>query len=266
MSDSWLSPILRTVLVLIQPVALLWLGLIVLTVALWRTRQRAAAGGAAALALFVQVIGGTNFSVLLLGGLERPYSGVKPEDLPVCDAIVLLGGGVEPSPKEVGNLHLTSAGDRLVMALELVRLGKAPALCVSGGTATMGRHRWVEADVIKQAIDERHLVSIPVFSFGACLDTHDEALHLRHLAGEHGWKRFLLVTSAAHQRRALATFRHEGLDVVPAACNFLTEMSPAAEPPIFGLPTLVGFLLTSTWLHEEIGWLEYRRRGWISAE
>lgn len=264
--ESWLASLVRTVLVLMQPIALVWLGLIVFAVVLWRTRQRAAAGGAAALALFIQVIGGTNFSVLLLGGLEWPYAGVRPEDLPVCDAIVLLGGGVEPSPHEVGHLHLTSAGDRLVMALELARLGKAPALCVSGGSATTGKQRWVEADLIKQAIEERHLASVPVFSFGACLDTHDEALHLRRLAAEHGWKRFLLVTSAVHQRRALGTFRQAGLEVVPAPCNFLTGMSPDAEPPIFGLPTFLGFIFTSTWLHEEIGWLEYRRRGWVSAD
>ena len=263
--DSWFTSLTRTALALIQPVALLWLGLIVLTVVLWRTRQRTAAGLAAVLLLFVQVIGGTNFSGLLLGALERPYLGVRSEDLPVCDAIVMLGGGVEPSPNEVGNLHLTSAGDRLFKALELVRLGKARALCVSGGGAT-GRPRWVEADLIKQAIDERHLASVPVFSFGACLDTHDEALHLRRLAGEYGWKRFLLVTSAVHQRRALATFRHEGLEVFPAACNFFTGISPDAEPPIFGLPTALGFVFTSTWLHEEIGWLEYRRRGWIGSE
>lgn len=262
--NSLLVPILRTVLELLQPVALLWLGLLVLTVVLWRARQRTAAGFAALLWLFVQIIGGTNFSVLMLGRLEQPFYGLKPEDLPACDAIVLLGGGVEPAPNEVGNLHLTIAGDRVMMALELARLGKAPALCVSGGSATTGRQHWVEADLIKQAIDERHLTTIPVFSFGECLDTHDEALHLRRLAAKHGWKRFLLVTSAAHQRRALATFRHEGLEVIPAPCNFLTAMSPDTQPPLFGIPSYFGFMLTSTWLHEEIGWLEYRRRGWIT--
>lgn len=266
MIDSWFTPIARTMLQLLQPMALLWLGLLVLTVALWRTRQRAAAGSAALLWLFVQIIGGTNLSVLLLSGLERPYFDSRTENLPVCDAIVLLGGGVEPSPHEVGNLHLTNAGDRVVMALELARLGKASALCVSGGGAVLGRRRWIEADLLKKAIEERQLTRVPVFSFGACRDTYDEALHLRRLAVERGWKRFLLVTSAAHQRRALATFRHQGLDVVPAPCNFLTQMSPAAEPPLFGLPSPLGFTFISTWLHEQIGWLEYRRRGWISSE
>ncbi|HYR59182.1 MAG TPA: YdcF family protein, partial [Chthoniobacteraceae bacterium] len=222
MFESFFPPIARTIVALLQPVALVWLGLIALTVALWIKRQRAFAGGAAALALFVQVIGGTGFSTMLLGNLERPFAGVKAEDLPVCDAIVMLGGAVEPSLNEVGNLHLTAAGDRLVMALELVRLKKAPALCVSGGDARLRGARWIEADVVKHAIDDRQLASVPVVSFGASLDTHDEALHLRRLAVERGWKRFLLVTSAAHQRRALAVFRHEGLDVVPAPCNFFT--------------------------------------------
>ncbi len=265
MDSSFLTQFTQTLQYLIQPLALLWLGLFILTVTLWQARHRAFAGGAAVLFLLVQTVGGTNLSLLLLAALERPYAGVKAEELPQADVIVLLGGGVEPSPSEVGQLHLNIAGDRLVMALELARLGKAPVLCVSGGTAQLGQTRWVEADLIKQAIDTRQLASVPVISLGARRDTHDEAVRLRALCAEHGWKRILLVTSAAHQRRALATFRHEGLDVTPAACNFLTAMAPDAEPPVLGLPTHLGFQLMTTWLHEEIGWLEYRRRGWITA-
>jgi uncharacterized SAM-binding protein YcdF (DUF218 family) len=218
------------------------------------------------LLLFVQIVGGTNLSVLLLARLERPFLGVRPDELPVCDAIVVLGGGVEPSPHEVGNLHLTTAGDRLVMGLELARLGKAPALCVGGGTAALDRRRWIEADLVKQAIEERRLSPVPVISLGACLDTRDEARHVSALADEHGWKRILLVTSAVHLRRAASTFRQMGLTVVPAPCKFLTTMSPEAEPPRFGVPTTLGFLYASTLLHEEIGWLEYRRRGWLAGE
>ncbi len=255
----------RLVLMLVQPHAVLWLGLIVLTVVLWRSRQRRAAAVAALLVLFVQVIGGTNLSGWLLGRLERPFAGVRPEDLPICDAIVVLGGGVEPSPQEVGGLHLTSAGDRLVMALELVRLGKAPVLCVGGGYAGRGARLRIEADLVKRAIDERQLSNAPVISLGACSDTRDEAMRVRRLADERGWKRILLVTSAVHQRRALATFQNAGLNAVPAPCNFLTTMSPEVEPPRFGVPGALGFIFTSIWIHEEIGWLEYRRRGWIGA-
>lgn len=258
------SLVARTTLKLIQPVSLVWLGLIVLTVALWWKRQRTFALFSGLLLLFVQTVGGTAFTIFLLERLERPFAGVKVENLPTCDAIVMLGGAVEPSPNEVGRLHLTNAGDRLVMALELVRLGKAPILCVSGGHAKFRTYRWVEADMIKAALDERKLSSVPVISFGARVDTHDEAVYAHRLAAERGWKRILLVTSAAHMRRSLAAFRHEGLEVVPAPCNFLTAMSPEANPPLFGVPGFLGFMNLSTWLHEEIGWLEYRRRGWVA--
>ena len=263
--DSWFTLLARTVLILIQPVALLWLGLIALTVVLARSRQRAAAVGAALLLLFVQVIGGTRVPVWMVARLERPFAGMQPEALPVCDAIVLLGGCVEPSANEVGDLHLTTAGDRVAMALELVRLGKAPVLCLGGGTAGRATHLGVEADLLKRAIEARHLAAGPVFSLGACADTHDEALRLRALAGPAGWKRLLLVTSAAHQRRALATFRHAGFEVVPVPCNFLTGLSPEALPPQLGVPSWSGFFLTSIWIHEQIGWLEYRRRGWLGT-
>ena len=144
-------------------------------------------------------------------------------------------------------------------------LGEAPVLCVSGGTAARSSRLSIEADLLKRAIDERHLSSAPVISLGARTDTRDEALRLHRFADEHGWKRFLLVTSAAHQRRALATFRHAGLEVVAAPCNFLTGLSPGTQPPRFGVPGPLGFVFTSIWLHEQLGWLEYRRRGWIGA-
>ncbi|MEA3212156.1 MAG: hypothetical protein QOE70_5213 [Chthoniobacter sp.] len=263
--DSWFSYFGHAALTLVAPIGMLWLGLAVLTAALWWKRQRRFALASGILLFFVQLIGGTGFSGALVNGLERPYAGLTPERIPTCDAVVMLGGGVEPSPYEVARLHLTAAGDRVAMALELMRLGKASALCVSGGHATRDEHRWIEADLLKQAILERQLTTAPVFSLGGCADTHDEALRVRQLAQEQGWKRLLLVTSAVHQRRALATFRHAGLDVVAAPCNFLTTMSPDTGPPALGLPSHLGFLLCSVWLREEIGWWEYRRRGWIGS-
>jgi hypothetical protein len=32
------------------------------------------------------------------------------------------------------------------------------------------------------------------------------------------------------------------------------------------LPGHAGFARTSIWIHEQIGWLEYRRRGWIARQ
>lgn len=257
------EPLARLLLKLIEPIALVWLGLALLSVILWWKRQRALALLAAALWALVQLIGGSDFPNALLRTLERPYIGVRPEDQPIVDGIVLLGGGAEPSRYEAGGLHLTFAGDRLLMALELLRLGKARTLYLGGGSADFGHETLSEADVLKRALDARGLTSAEVVSFGHCNDTRDEALHLQEQIRQRGGQKFLLVTSAVHQRRALATFRQLGLDVTPAPCNFLTNVSTSAPSGWPGIPGHTGFARTSIWLHEQIGWQEYRRRGWL---
>jgi len=261
--NGWLTSLARWAIDFLEPLVLLWLGLIALTLALWRRRQRGFAAAAGVAVAFVTLLGGTPFPVWLVETLERPYAGVKPDNQPAADVIVMLGGGVDPALHEVGHIHLTIAGDRVLMALELARLGKAPVLCLGGGHARFGRYRWVEADLVAQAIVERGLTPGEVISFGGCSDTHEEAQRLRQLANARGWKRVLLVTSAVHMRRAAAVFRAEDFEVIPAPCNFLTTLSDEAPPPLVTLPKLTGFTLFSAWLHEQIGWLEYRRRGWI---
>lgn len=253
----------RELLLLIQPIGLIWLALLVLTVALWWKRQRAFAGCTAALALFIQLVGGSGFPDMLLQSHERPFAGVKLEELPPSDAVILLGGGFEPSRYEAGGVRLTGAGDRALMALELLRLGKAPALCVGGGSVFLGGRTVSEAEAARRAILERSLTTAEVISLGVCSDTHDEALRVRALAEQRGWQRFLLVTSATHQRRALATFRTAGLQVSAAPCNFVTSVSLGSSGSGVGIPSYGGFIRMSVWLHEQIGWWEYRRRGWI---
>jgi uncharacterized SAM-binding protein YcdF (DUF218 family) len=264
MTGYWLKTTAYWVLTLIQPVGLVWLGLIVLTVVSLRNRRWRSAALAAALVAFILLFGGTNFPDTLLRTLEARYYDVKIADLPACDAIVQLGGATQPSPREAGGVHFTFGGDRVLMALELARLGKAPVLCFSGGFAPEGSTYGHEADAVKNAVLERGLTAAEVLSLGGSLDTHDEALKVQRLAQERGWRRVLLVTSAFHMPRSAATFRSAGVEVVPAPCNFLTDHWGPKRA--LYLPTFDGFMLTSIWLHEKVGWLEYRRRGWIRTD
>src|SRR6187397_2291150 len=119
---------MRIVLALLEPIGLIWLTLLLLTALLWRKRQRSFAFATGALAVAIYVIGATDVPSALLRSLERPYAGVNYAALPAADAVVLLGGGVGPSRYEVGGLQLTDASDRVVMALEMIRLSKASVL------------------------------------------------------------------------------------------------------------------------------------------
>ena len=259
-----LDYLLHQALALLAPVGLVWAALLVLTTLLWRRRQRGFATATGALAVFITVIGSTSLPGKLLGSLERPYAGVQPDTLPAADAVVLLGGGAEASRYEVAGVHLTVAGDRLAMAADVMRLGKAPVLLLGGIAGKLDGRPVIEAEIVKNLLTHWGVPADAMISLGGNADTHDEALNVRKLAREHGWHRVLLVTSANHMRRAAATVRHMGLEVTPVPCNFLTSVSTAETPWVPAVPGTDGFVKMGVWLHEQVGWLMYWRRGWLA--
>lgn len=251
---------------LLEPIGIVWLGLLILTVWLLGKRQWGPAVFAGLITLFVTIIGSSGVPGDLLRSLERPYAGVRIDALPTADAIVLLGGGASPSRYEAEGVHLTVAGDRLVMAHELFRLGKAPVLLLGGNSNKLDGVVKFEGVIVRDLLTTWGTPPEAIIPLGSNEDTHDEALKVKALATERGWHRVLLVTSANHMRRASAVFRAQGLEVIPVPCNFLTSLGTAPPPPGVSVPRYDGFLRVAIWLHEEIGWWTYRHRGWIAAE
>jgi len=259
-----LEDLLHQLLYLLEPIGFVWFCLLVLTGALWWKRQRRFAVVTGFVAIVVTVVGSTSLSGSLLGSLERPYAGVEIEKLPTADAIVLLGGGASPSRYETSGVHLTPAGDRLVIAHAVFKLNKAPVLLLGGNANKLDGVIRFESEIVRDLFLTWGIPKEAMIPLGSNADTHDEALKVRALATERGWRRVLLVTSANHQRRASATFRAQGLEVISVPCNFLTNVSNAPGEPGFSVPRYDGFVKMATWLHEEIGWFMYRRRGWIT--
>ena len=258
---------LRSVLRLMEPVGFIWACLLLLVLWCLRKRQPSLAAGAAVIALFIWIIGATPLPGSLLASLERPWVGLKREALPEADAIILLGGFSAPSREEVGRLHFNQSADRAVTALELLRMGKAKALVVGGSALMADGEPFVEADLFKSILATWQSGGPEVVSLGGCKHTRHEAEKVARLAGERGWKRVLLVTSASHLRRAVGVFRTTtGLEIVPVPSAFLTSASIITTDSTDFVPRSAGFGKVESWLHEVIGWRVYRWRGWISAE
>jgi uncharacterized SAM-binding protein YcdF (DUF218 family) len=257
--------VIDQIIALIEPTGLAWAWLLVLTLLCALRRRWRTAAAVAVPMLILWVFGSTDVPGVLLRDLERPWAYLDLKTVPSCDAIVLLGGGAEPARFEAGGLHLSPAGDRVMMALELSKLGKAPAIVIGGNAADFPEGPIAESETVRDWMLSRQFTQGEVIALPPCGDTHDEAVAVARLVGERGWHQVLLVTSANHMRRAAATFRTAGVNVAPVACNFLTELSHAPSPGIALVPRAGGLGKTGIWLHEQIGWLEYRRRGWIDA-
>ena len=257
--------VLRQLLLLLQPLGIVWIVLIALAVVLWRRRQRGAALVLSALVALITVGGGTDLTFWMLWRMERPWASVKVADAPACDAALVLGGCADPSPYEAGGVHLTSAADRLLMGIEVVRTGKAPVLVLGGGWMFINGQQKAEADAVKAWLTSWNLpADREIVSLGATADTRDEALHFAALAKQRGWHRVLLVTSASHMRRAAAVYRAIGIDPVPVPCNFLAAAEPLPRWIPVGIPGVTGFERFGVWTHEIAGWAIYSRRGWLA--
>ncbi len=258
-----MSSFLRSMADFMEPTGLLWLMLfMMLGRKLWRRQWRAMILPGAAW-LLLTLVSATALSHTLLGSLESEWPRVDMTQLPECDAIIVLGGGVEPSEREPAGLHLKSAADRLFAGLTFARMGKGRLLVIGGGkieTTTTSRS---EADGVKVWLDEWKLAQVRVQSLGSCLDTHDEAVKVAALASKDGWKQVALVTSAYHMTRARAVFEKAGVSVVPVPCNYLSATMRDQRARWLTVPNATNLTLCETWMHEIIGWWAYRVRGWI---
>ena len=206
----------------------------------------------------------TPLSQSLLASLESQWPPVDVAQLPECDAIVVLGGGVEPSESEPAGIHLKGASDRLFAALALAKKGRGRLILIGGGS--FQRETGVdvfEGEGAKRWVEEWQLSPVPLQSLGPCRDTHDEAVRVAALVAQHGWKRVALVTSAYHMTRSKAVFEKAGTVVVPVPCNYLSAYMQQRHVKWLDVPKSGNLAHFEAWMHEIIGWWAYRLCGWV---
>jgi len=246
---------------LFEPLGFLWLVLVLWTC--WRLSHRAwrAAVASGALVMALGLMGNEWLSSRLLASLERPYAGRSLEDLPTVAAVVMLGGLASLSRHDPFGFELGQSVDRFVMATELARRGKARALILGGGAHGTGDGRAHEGELLQRWLTAWNLSKFPVLVLEGCRTTRDEAERARHILEEKKWRRFALVTSAAHMRRSEAAFRRLGLDPECVACDF-QGLSALEEAKGFNpVPTAGALVTLSAYVHEVLGWHYYRLRG-----
>ena len=225
--------------------------------------------GLARLFLFVAVIvlwGASTplFSDYLCLRLEGQYPPVAVEATPTAGVIVVLGGGVTgPAPPRI-SVDLSDGADRVLHGARLYRAGKAPLVLVSGGVIPWLGLATPEAVSMQALLEEWGVPGASIISEGASRNTYENAVFSKQLLAERGLQQVLLVTSALHMPRALATFRSAGIDAVPAATDY-TVIYRDWRTLIDFLPDARALSRTTDAIKEYIGYAYYRWQGWIAA-
>ena len=195
----------------------------------------------------------------LLRHLERPLSAafepthtaVEPRD---ASAIVVLGGGSYfNAPEYGGDTVGRHTLERLRWAARLQRNLQLPLL-VSGGSP-LG-NTYTEAAQMRDALVEDF--EVPVRWMEAqSINTYDSAFRTFHILRRESVSRIVLVTHAAHMRRATLVFEHVGFEVAPAPTGFTTRSGTSI---LDFLPSAHGLEMARNFFHElvGIGWYHLR--------
>ena len=103
---------------------------------------------------------------------------------------------------------------------------------------------------------------------GASSDTYQHSINLKTIFQERKIQRVLLVTSAMHMPRSLGVFRKQcpGIEFIPAPTDFRsTERIPMPwyRHLVALIPTPRNLLSFSEVIHEYLGMVYYKMRGWM---
>lgn len=137
-------------------------------------------------------------------------------DSVVYDVVIVPAGMLdETTSRLTGQPAYNGAVDRIIVAHDLWRTGRARRVLVSGGTFDPAVRS--EADLVADQLVAWGMPREAIVVEPAALDTWENAVKTAAIVTGAGWGSCVIVTSAAHMPRTDATHRRAGLtcDLVP---------------------------------------------------
>ena len=167
-------------------------------------------------------------------------------------------------------MEVNEAGDRLLCGVRLWQQGAAPVLITSGARVSFKPNDPIvpEAVLSLQLAEELGVPASAVLLNDQARTTAEEAQRINQLAADQSWKQLILVTSAFHMPRALASFRRQSdLQIIPVACDY--QLDPQSKDQVFSwqallinvMPNSDSLKQTTQVLKEHLGLLVYKLRG-----
>jgi len=207
---------------MVSPVVLvcLLLGVVVLSL---RRRPRLARGMAVAALVIMLLASNVWIAFALVGYLES--RNIPHGPLPAAGAIVVLSSGAEPAwPPQPAIWVDDATANRLLYAVKLYREGKAPLVILSGGQLPWLKSLPPMSETMSEFIELMGIPKSAVVQESASGNTYENAIDVKAILQARDIHEILLVTSAFHMPRALALFKHQGIDAIAAPCDFFSSM------------------------------------------
>jgi len=192
--------------------------------------------------------------------LERDYPPRTVAETPRAELAIVLGGALGGAAPPRVAPDLGGGADRIWFAAQLFRQGRVQRLLVTGGNTPWTPDAAPEAESIRDLLVAWGVPATAIEVETKSQNTWQNALGARRFIAEDSVGPALLVTSGTHMRRALATFRKAGLEVIPATAE--VSYTQGGRFTVLGLIPDAGALNQTTLAFKEhLGLLVYRILG-----
>lgn len=244
---------------LTQPLA--WIALLLfMTLLLVKSRPAVAWRlGSFTLALLL-MLGWEPLPDALVRHLEQQYPPIAREQVAAPTVgVVVLGGALESAYvwSVPGQSALNDAAERMTEALALLRQQPQLKLLFTGGEGELLGSDMPEAARAQVFFQAQGVLPGQIIYEAASRTTYENALLSKTLPGVDASQPWLLLTSAMHMPRAMATFRKTGWNVTAYPVDFRA----GANTPWTQYSMDQGVKKWRLALHELIGLLAYRLSG-----
>ena len=237
--------------------------LVIVVVWLWRRHdargaRRLLLGFVAAYWLLATPVGAGLLTFGVAHGLT-PLQNV--ESARGADTVVVLGGGAGTFSQSGVVVGFLTSGS-LLRVLEAARVYKAiqaRLVIVSGGIQPRGFQLKPESEMLRDALIQAGVPAERIVQDPGARTTREHPQTVGPILERNHVSRFVLVTSPAHMRRALAVFHAAGLDPVPSVAPLRSENQP---PPAWLVPNSTSLYQSDQAVYEYGARVYYTWSGW----
>ncbi|MDX2195346.1 MAG: YdcF family protein [Cytophagales bacterium] len=182
--------------------------------------------------------------------------------LPKHDIGIVLGGGIKSVKKDPDRVTLNAAGDRVMQAVYLYKIGKINKILYSGGEGSINPQGHEEAVKAKILLNLLGIPDSNLIIESKSKNTYENAAFTAKILQKYSNSKLLLITSGIHMRRSLACFAKQGLNTTPYTAD-IDDRDGFYGWGYYIFPSSLSFLLWDMYLHEVIGYFSYYMKGYV---
>lgn len=240
----------------------MWWSIVLLLIACLIMRRRPVLGHRLTLTALAGLlfIGWMPIPELGIRQLENGYPEFSPQaDLSAYAGAIVLGGGTASGYVAQAHIQplMTDAAERLTASVTMIRRNPQLRIVYTGGEGELLGTGPSEAERARMFFDSMGLPRQQVVYESVSHNTYENAVLTAQLPGMDKTRRWLLVTSAFHMPRSMATFTKAGWNVSAYPVDFRT----GTGTPWTCYSLRDGVISWQLLLHEWLGLLIYRITG-----